>query len=390
MKASPKHWIWILFFLQNSLPAQPRAASTLEQEVIQLVDRVKPSVITISASFYAADKKKSNRSTDHRLKMTNIGSGIAIDSSHIITRTSIVEGCNHITVQFCDGSQTNAKYIGSDPVYRFAVIRTEKSNLHPAQIDKPGRLKAGSWITLMGNSFGVSPSVSLGQVRAIRDDGIIQLSANVAAGNVGGPIFDTSGTLVAILAAKITAIDDLTLDQTPFLEDNGALAIEAGIILQRANMIIKQTNEAVAWLGVTAKDHPQKPGWIHVTNINKNSPAAKAGLQEGDVIYQFNQQSVNNTLNLAEEIWNHKPGDQIKLGIIRSDTTHQIMVTLERPPKQNGRLPTPANQSPVTHSLSFSAKGTYERGVNPPSREILLKRIKRLEREVKLLRSMLK
>jgi serine protease Do len=392
MKAIKVHWFWILFLMQNASPALSLPSSALEKELVQLVDKVKPSVVTISASFYASTKKKQQKDSvsSQSLKMMNIGSGIVLDSLHIITRTSVVEGCDHITVQFCDGRKTSAEYIGSDPVYRFAVIRTREHNLHAPQIGNSNELKVGSWITLVGNSLGVTPAVSMGVVRAVRKDGIIQLSANVAAGNVGGPIFDTKGTLVAILAAKITAIDDLSLDQPPFLEDNGALAIGADVILQRTKMIIKQTNQAVAWLGVTAKDHPEKQGWIQVMNINQKSPAAKAGLQEGDVIFQLNQDTVNNTLKLAETIWNHKPGDEIQLGIIRQDSARQVTVILDKPPQQDGQLPVPASEPAVARSVSFSAKGTYKQGVKPPSREVLLKRIDRLEREVKLLRSMLK
>ena len=374
----------------------------LEKDILSIIDNVKPSVVTISANYNLnlVDKESSflNLSDGSQenlpLEMENIGSGIAIDSTHIITLASIVQGSQDIKVETFDGRTQPGTLIGIEAEYGLAIIKTENLKFQPAKATERNHLRSGCFVIVIGNSLGVTPAVSFGMVNAIRSDGIIQMSTNVAAGSVGGPIFDTDGNLVGILAARILPPDNNVMYNAPFLSNEGALAYPLDKVKQRVNQIIYQNSGQQGWIGVTGDNWPGKDGWVHVSNVKKGSPAHKAGLKMGDIICTLDDKNVGGAYKLASEIKGHQAGSKIKFGILRGNEKHVMNIEIGQPDPVTEKEAYTQDAFPASEGAQNP--GTIETATHYSSespqidQQILLYRIKNMEQELKALRSAIK
>jgi serine protease Do len=395
-RLSIKTLFLIFTFLSPASAQQPSLLASLEKEVLTLVERVKPSVVTVSAAHSVALKQQMS-SDSSQFIMTNIGSGIVIDSVHILTRASIVTGSRDINVTLFDGTEYHGRFVGSEPDFGFALIKIEapKAKLSPARIGDSERLRAGCWVTIMGNSIGISPAVAMGVINGTRSDGLLQISTEVTAGSVGGPVFNTKGQLVGILAAKISTINKDNLMNFPVLGSGGALAFPASIVEQKARDIMNGTISRRAWMGVKAADMPEHPGWVVLHEVTDNSPASKAGLHKGDILIRANEQTIDNVLQLATLIQSHQPDDSIVFQYHRADmdSVHTTRVTLQAQPSSKSSS-VKSSVYPQAFTAQHHVKLSRDR--TSPSiskdqlyKEWILQRIERLENELSSLRSMI-
>ncbi len=393
-RLSIKTLFCILTVLSPASAQQPSLLASLEKEVLNLVERVKPSVVTVSAS-HPVTQNQLISSDSSQFVVTNIGSGIVIDSVHILTRASIVTGSKNINVQLFDGTEYRGRFVGSEPDFGFALIKLEAADakLSPARIGDSEPLRAGCWVTIMGNSIGISPAVAMGVINGTRPDGLLQISTEVTAGSVGGPVFNTRGQLVGILAAKISTINKDNQMNFPVLGSGGALAFPASIVEQKTRDILNGITSRRAWMGVKAADMPQHPGWVILHEVTDNSPAAKAGLHKGDILIRANEQTIDNVLQLATFIQSHQPNDSIEFHYRRTDadSVHTTRVTLQAHPPSK---PSTVNSTlyPQTFSTQHHVKLSREKTNLSISKdqlyqEWILQRIERLENELSSLRS---
>jgi S1-C subfamily serine protease len=382
---------FILFFSPSS--AQDLSVLTrLEQDLRRLVERVKPSVVTVSARQIGLVPASESELVSFDVnpqgfyEVINIGTGILLDSTHILTHSSVVQNSDSIEITFNNDKHSPGQIVGHDPETGLTVLQVPSVSLRPAPLRLGERLVPGCTVALIGNSLGVSPAISLGIVNGVRNDGLIQVSTNVTAGNAGSPLFDSQGRLAGILAGRLSPVgDDYVLNEGLALSE-AAVAFPADEIMQRARQIINHTPGERGWMGVSAEDWPGGMGWVHLNDVKPNSPAQQAGLRVGDILVNMNDRPIKGSRFLAQYIRQSKPGDKIAFGVLRGDSTFSVQVTT-----MGSQDAFPG--SPLHKRVYSSAVFTY--GEQTPSRyvpipqSVILQRINSLEQELNHLRSML-
>ncbi len=379
------------------LPLSAQDGSVLmrfEQDMRKLVDKVKPSVVTVSAQVPLLDLINGTGHEDEQfvpedVMITNVGSGIIFDSLHVITHVSVVMNSQEITIATQDGGEFPASLLGVDNEFGIAVLRSKVPLHHPAALTPVGTLIPGSHVTVIGNAMGVSSAVSWGIVNAIREDGLIQVAANVAAGSVGGPVFDSSGRLAGMLAGLIVAND-----QTAETDYRGAAALVYPMheIAANAREIIGTGRSESGWVGVTAEDWPGGRGWVHISNVRPGSPAHDAGLRMGDIIISLNGSTIHSSLELAQFVRRNHPGRVMALGVLRGDSTKTFHVKIG----SNSIRPDNRMQEQYraavrrTKAVPQNARGLRPARETNREQEKLIKRIEALEKELTELRSKVK
>lgn len=386
------------------IPAELSVLESLQREIHDLVNRIKPSVVTVSAKMeYSVEganrnsllKESDADKIDGVVVMTNIGSGIVFDSTHVITSALIVQGSKSITITLADGSEHVGTQVGIDTLTGVAVIRVDDQKLDPVAVSNADGLGSGCLLLVIGNSLGISHSVALGMVNCIRSDGMIQLSANIAAGNAGGAIFNVKGGFAGILTALISPAADEFQSGSTFISDEGALAYPAHTIAQRVESIIKNRITTEGWIGVSAGDWPGRQGWIHINSVKPGSPAQRAGLKMGDIIMSVNEKKFSAALELANFVKTQQPGETIKVEVLRGYQTQSFLVGIGEQAKQSQvRYAVPALDDGVSFTPTLFGKVKVEakgRGAAASrlNDEFLLMRIRSIEQELSVLRSML-
>jgi len=318
-----------LFLLCNFYPANAQEfLESLEKDIAKLIDSSKTSVVTVASrflqeisletesgilSFFKAEPPKQS------LSYINIGSGIVFDESgHILTRSSIVAGAESNSVTFSNGQESPAIFVGHDPETGFAVLKVKTESLTPARLGDSNNIVPGAWNLMIGNSLGVYPSVVFGSINGIRNDGMIQISANLNPGNNGSPILNTKGEVVGLVAGQMSPRENLT---DSFLDSDfhaTILAYPINWIKKIAEDIIQHGYVRHGWLGVIGEPE----GWkAKIKEIKKNSPAQQAGLVEGDVVVKFSDKNVNSISELARLVKYTRPGEIVPVEYLRGEHT---------------------------------------------------------------------
>ena len=266
-----------------------------------------------------------NRGPQKR-RSTALGSGFVIkENGTVITNNHVIQNAEGILVKFTDGKEYEAKLIGTDPVSDIAVLKIQSNKKFPAvKFADSDKAKVGDWVLAIGNPFGLGGTVTQGIISAInrdinmgRYDNFIQTDASINQGNSGGPLFNMSGEVLGIN----TAI---------FSNSGGSVgigfAIPANFAKNVIEQLIKYGETKRGWLGVriqtVTKEIADSLGLNEtigalVTDVNKNSPADKAGLQQGDIITEFNGQKVKTMRDLPRLVGEAEVGKPAKLKIWR-------------------------------------------------------------------------
>ncbi len=267
------------------------------------------------------------------------GSGFIIRKDGVIlTNNHVVEDAKEITVTLTDKKEYNAKVLGRDPKTDLAVIKIEpKEDLPVARLGNSDDLQVGDWVMAIGNPFGLSNTVTAGIVSAKGRvigagpyDSFIQTDASINPGNSGGPLFNEQGEVVGINSAIYSqsggnigigfAIPiNLAKQLLPELETTGSVTRGwLGVAIQ------KMTPELAKSLGVE-----QAHGAL-VADVTSNSPAAKAGLERGDVIIRYNEKKIDESVALPSLVAVTPVGKTVPVEIIRDGKTKTLNITVAK------------------------------------------------------------
>ena len=282
---------------------------------------------------------------------TNLGSGVIISQDgYIVTNSHVISKADNIIVMLNDGRKATAKVIGSDVESDLAVIKVDLTGLKPLGFREQST-QVGDVVLAIGNPFGVGQTVTQGIISATgrTDLGIntvedfIQTDAAINPGNSGGALVDAYGQLVGIN----TAI---------FSRSGGSMgigfAIPTEIVKLVMNGIIKDGKVHRGWLGIelqSSMKDPTKLGddtqGVEVMNVMPNGPAAKAGLQKGDIITAMDNKPVNDANTLIQMVARKAPNSVVNLQVMRNKAQSSVNVTLgERQPQEAlTELPTSQN-----------------------------------------------
>ena len=306
--------------------------------VIDVVKRVKPAVVNI-----ASERVSYESYLWPEPQMAGLGSGVIFDPrGYVLTNNHVVEDADVLKVSLPDGRTFDGKLVGADPRSDLAVVKIDGDDLPIAELGDSDGLQVGQWVVAIGNALALSggPTVTAGVVGALgrsietRDGGVlydlVQTDAAINPGNSGGPLLDLSGRVVGINTA---------IAQAPGAGIGFAISINRAKPIAQA--LVDHGRVSRPWLGVglasvtpalaARYDLPLKRGVI-ITRIVRNSPAATAGLEPGDIIFALDNSAVDDVVALFKAMDRHKVGDKVKLSIARPTGQIEIEVTLEEMP----------------------------------------------------------
>ncbi|HET7600856.1 MAG TPA: trypsin-like peptidase domain-containing protein [Gemmatimonadales bacterium] len=297
-------------------PLPVLAGGPSEQNTVQVVRRVSPSVVMVRRG-------------------EGLGSGLIVQSDGVIlTNAHVVGDAATVEVGLADGRTLEGKVLGRDPTVDVAVVRIDARDLPTIPLADSDHLAVGQTAIAIGNPLGLERTVTEGVVSAINRsprgfglDGLIQTDAAISPGNSGGPLINSSGQAIGINTAVISA--------------PGASGLGFAIPINLANDIARQvlTTGRItrAFLGIDYRDIgpelarqfrlPVDEGVI-VATVGRGTPAAEAGLRPGDIITALDGQAVTQGADLRKAIRGRKPGDTIRLQVLRPDGRHTLTAKL--------------------------------------------------------------
>jgi putative serine protease PepD len=296
------------------------------------------------------------------------GSGIVLTKDGtILTNNHVVAVAGNggsITVNFADGTSAKAKVVGTDPVTDLAVIKAANvSSLTPAEIGSSSDLKVGQGVVAIGSPFGLGATVTSGIVSALNravsvasSDGgssgqsdpfgiqpqqqqggadqsttypAIQTDAAINPGNSGGPLVNMAGQVIGINSSIRTADSSSSTDQGGSIGLGFAIPMDE--VLPIVNQLRNSETPTHARLGISVSDNEtnstDQTGAL-VKTLENGGAASQAGLKVGDVITKVDNQLVDGSDALVATIRGHRPGDTVKLTVIRGGQTTTIQAKL--------------------------------------------------------------
>jgi serine protease Do len=276
---------------------------------------------------------------------TSLGSGFFInEGGTIVTNHHVVEGAEEITVRTGDGRELQADIVGSDEATDIAVLRVRGGGRFPyVTFDDASHVRVGDWVVAVGNPFGLDGTATAGIVSAIgrRDAGssayvdYMQIDAPINRGNSGGPTFDLSGNVIGVNSAI-------------FSPTGGNVGIGFAIPANTASAIVQQLIQTGrvtrGWIGVSIQPLDEdiarslgleEPRGALVASVVPDGPAARAGIQQGDVILTFDGARIEDSRDLTQRVGATPIGQNSRVEILRNGARRALTMRLaERPSEQ--------------------------------------------------------
>ena len=268
--------------------------------------------------------------------MRGEGSGFIVSSDGVIlTNAHVVRGAKEVTVKLTDRREFSAKVLGSDPKTDVAVLKIEAKGLPTVKLGQTSQLRVGDWVLAIGSPFGFENSVTAGVVsakgRSLPDDSFVpflQTDVAINPGNSGGPLFNAQGEVVGINSQIYT-------------RSGGYQGVSFAIPIELATRVQQQIQTSGkaqhAKLGVSVQEVNQafadsfkldKPEGALVASVDKNGPAAAAGLEPGDVVRKVDGTPIVSSSDLPAFIGQALPGQKVSLEVWRKGEAKTLSATL--------------------------------------------------------------
>lgn len=297
----------------------------------------------------------------------SLGSGVIVNpNGYILTNNHVIDGAKEVKVLLGDKREFEARIIGTDAKTDVAVLKVDAQNLPVLAFGDSSKMQVGNFVLAIGNPFGLNQTVTLGIVSATGRGGLgiedyedfIQTDAAINPGNSGGALIDEQGDIIGINTAILSGGGG---------NQGVGFAIPGNMARNVMDQILKNGKVTRAWLGVSIQsvtsDLAKALGLREtygalVNDLDKNGPAAKSGLEVGDVILDVDGRKIEDGPGLQLMIGGMAPGTNVKLTVFRDGATRDIAVKLaELPaaPKQNEGDVGAAGGTVATRGLSVAA-----------------------------------
>ncbi|WP_043309404.1 DegQ family serine endoprotease [Pseudomonas sp. ML96] len=295
----------------------------------------------------------------------SLGSGFIIsDDGYVLTNNHVVADADEIIVRLSDRSELEAKLIGADPRTDVALLKVEGKNLPTVKLGKSEKLKVGEWVLAIGSPFGFDHSVTAGIVsakgRSLPNESyvpFIQTDVAINPGNSGGPLFNLDGEVVGINSQIFTRSGGFM---------GLSFAIPIDVAMDVANQLKEGGKVSRGWLGVVIQEVNKdlaesfgldKPAGALVAQVLEDGPAAKGGLQVGDVILSLNGQPIIMSADLPHLVGALKPGDQASLEVVREGDRKTLKLAI-------GALPEDGDEAVAAGDASGVERSSNRLGVS--------------------------
>jgi serine protease Do len=270
-------------------------------------------------------------------KSSALGSGVIVsEQGYILTNNHVVKGAEEIKVILYDKREFKGKVVGTDPRTDLAVIKIDAKDLPTVRFGESGKLKTGDVVLAIGNPFGLNQTITMGIVSAVGRSNIgladfedfIQTDAAINPGNSGGALVNTNGELVGINTAIFSTSGGYM---------GIGFAIPADMVKSVMDSIIQHGKVIRGWLGVTIQNltpdlakslNIKEAAGALISGVEKDSPAAKAGLKRGDLIVGLAGKKVQDSTTLRNMVSQSAPGTKVDFKILREGKEQTVAATL--------------------------------------------------------------
>ncbi len=283
-----------------------------EQRIIHVAHDVSPTVVSVS-------------------RQGGMGSGVIIRADGVIvTNAHVVGNESQVQVKLANGKRVTGNVLGRDPSGDVAVVKIDGSGYPVAAMSDSDRLEVGQSAIAIGNPLGFERTVTRGVVSAVNRtvggsdmDGLIQTDASINPGNSGGPLLDSSGQVIGINTLVVRASGASGL----------GFAVPINTVRSISDQILATGRVKHVMLGVHIGDVtpeiaqrfnlPVSQGAV-VADVQEGSPAAQAGLQEGDVVTQIGDAVISSSGDVRRQLRGHSAGDTVTIQVRRGSQTLKL------------------------------------------------------------------
>ena len=324
-------------------PESPPDAALLDaysRAVINAAERVSPSVVHIHVTAQVASRR-----SNEPLEARGSGSGfIFTPDGFILTNSHVVSGAKSIEAALTDGSRYPADLVGDDPHTDLAVVRITAPNLVPAPFGDAGTLRVGQLVVAIGNPYGFECTVTAGVVSALGRslrarsgrmiDNIIQTDAALNPGNSGGPLVTSQGEVIGVNTAVILPAQGI------------CFAISMTTAHFVAGQLIKEGRIRRSYIGVGGQKVPlqrrlvryyglERGSGVLVATVEPGSPAAHAGIHEGDILVEYAGRPIAGIDDLHRLLTEQQVGVASPLVLMRGAEKKQVTIVPREAPGMN-------------------------------------------------------
>ena len=357
---------WSATYYSHPAEAGPVVTSDLPGQTMPsfatLIERVKPAVVSVKVKIVQdngsgqlnnlppevqrflhqfGERNGASPNAPHSVMM-GLGSGFFISADgYVVTNNHVVKEASSVTVTMDDGKVLDAKVIGTDPKTDLALLKVDQAGDYPYVSLSAQEPRIGDWVVAIGDPYGLGGTVTAGIISAegrdIGDgpyDRFLQIDAPINKGNSGGPTFNLQGQVVGVNTAIFSpsggsvgigfAIPATTVSKVVAALEHGGV-VERGMLGVQVQSVGPDIAES---LGMKSAQ-----GAI-VAAVTTDSPAAKAGLKQGDVVTKVNGEAIKDAGDLTRRIGELKPGAGITLSFVRDGSERTAQVTLAAQPTE--------------------------------------------------------
>jgi 2-alkenal reductase len=314
------------------------ASTTTAMDVPDVVAKVAPAVVTVINRVSASGMGQGSG--------MGSGSGAVISpDGYIITNHHVIEGNTSLEVIFSDGTQRPAELVGDDPLMDLALVKVSGPIEAYLPIGDSDALRQGETVIAIGSPLGeFKNSVTVGVISALNrnlgegaPEGLIQTDAAINRGNSGGPLLNMRGEIIGINTLVVRGGPTTSVEGLGF-------AIPANIMRRVSEQIIATGQVLYPYLGITygminadiAKQYKLSvQQGAYVTSVIDGGPVGNVGMRAGDIITSFEGVKLGQQASLRGVLLQYKPGDVVKLTVLRDNQSQEFTVTLGERPQSN-------------------------------------------------------
>src|SRR5688572_187402 len=297
-----------------------------------------------------------------------MGSGFIVESNGtILTNAHVVEGADEVRVRLTDRREFKGKVVGTDKATDIAVVKIDAKGLPTVKLGDPAQIKVGEWVLAIGSPFGFENTVTAGIVSATSrslPDGtyvpFIQTDAAVNPGNSGGPLFNLKGEVIGInsqIYSRSGGFQGIAFAVPIDVASNVKQQLVAHGTVQRGRLgvSIQEVSQSLAQsFGL------DRPRGALVAQVEKGSPAEKAGIKPGDVLLGINGKSVERSAEIPPLVAAVKPGTKATLDVWRDGKKQALAVTVGQLEPEKTAAASPRGESADTGKLGLAVRPAAE------------------------------